>query len=188
MRIAQQLMSIYNTTLHKKEQKYYISLNVAKRLVVWDTNMPQGRQKMSVHVEFLKYSKYVYLFRNCMDENVNSLFASCYLKIIFTEKKKKKEIHTSHDKNRQSASPSYCQQLVTRAKYDAAIYSSIFLSAQIYARIAHFTQTGSDWPQMGQIRDFFRSYFSTFWLTESFPEKVPYLFNLDPIWPIWGPI
>ena len=28
------------------------------------------------------------------------------------------------------------------------------------------SQSRSDWPQMGQIRDFFRSYFSTFWLTE----------------------
>ena len=26
-----------------------------------------------------------------------------------------------------------------------------------------WTQNGSDWPQMGQIRDFFRSDFSTFW-------------------------
>ena len=26
-----------------------------------------------------------------------------------------------------------------------------------------WTQNGSDWPQMGQIRDFFRSDFNTFW-------------------------
>ena len=26
-----------------------------------------------------------------------------------------------------------------------------------------WTKKGSDWPQMGQIRDFFRSDFSTFW-------------------------
>ena len=28
-------------------------------------------------------------------------------------------------------------------------------------------QTGSDWPQIAHIRDFFRSDFSTFWLTET---------------------
>ena len=47
----------------------------------------------------------------------------------------------------------------------------------------------SDWLQNGQIRDFFRSYFSSFWLgepkrTEIWSEKVP---DLGPIWPTLSP-
>ena len=30
-----------------------------------------------------------------------------------------------------------------------------------------WAQRGSDWSQIGQIQDFFRSDFSTFWLTET---------------------
>ena len=40
----------------------------------------------------------------------------------------------------------------------------------------------SDWPQMGQIQDFYRYDFSIFWFGE------PDLFNLGPIWPLWGQI
>ena len=37
----------------------------------------------------------------------------------------------------------------------------------LVAKVRFVSVTGrSDWPQMGQIQDFFRSDFSTFWLTE----------------------
>ena len=54
-------------------------------------------------------------------------------------------------------------------------------------------QSDSDWPQMGQIRDFFKSAFSTFWrpapkCTEIWSEKS----RICPIWgqsePLWGRI
>ena len=53
------------------------------------------------------------------------------------------------------------------------------------------TLSGSDWLQMGQIRDFFRSDFRTFWRTapkcsEIWSEKVTDLFHLRPIWPTLG--
>ena len=41
-------------------------------------------------------------------------------------------------------------------------------------------QSGSDWHQMGQIRGFFRSYFSTFWLVEKS--------RICPIWEDLGQI
>ena len=56
-----------------------------------------------------------------------------------------------------------------------------------------WTQNGSDWPQMGQIRDFFRSDFSTFWrwrqnVLKSDLKKS----RICPIWgqsdPFWGQI
>ena len=40
-------------------------------------------------------------------------------------------------------------------------------------------QSGSDWPQVRQIRDFFTSDFSTFWLNESLG-FVPFGANLTP--------
>ena len=53
-------------------------------------------------------------------------------------------------------------------------------------------QIGSDWPQMRQIRDFFRSDFRTFWRgapkrSEIWSEKFPGLSHLGQIWPTLGP-
>ena len=50
-----------------------------------------------------------------------------------------------------------------------------------------WSQSGSDWPQIGHIWDFFRSDFSVFWCraprcTEIWSEKIPYLLHF---WPIW---
>ena len=42
-----------------------------------------------------------------------------------------------------------------------------------------YLQSGSNWPQMGQIRDFFRSDFRTF----SFFRFVPFVANLTHFWP-----
>ena len=55
-----------------------------------------------------------------------------------------------------------------------------------------WAQGSPDWSKMGQIRDFFRSYFSTFWLTEPkcteiWSEKITDLSNLGPIWPTLWP-
>ena len=55
-----------------------------------------------------------------------------------------------------------------------------------------WTQSGTDWPHVGQIRDFFRSDFSTFWLSEpkctkililKCPWFVPFGDNLTPFEP-----
>ena len=53
-------------------------------------------------------------------------------------------------------------------------------------------QSGSNWPKIGHIRDFFRSDFSTFWpdqpkCTEIWSEKAPGLSHLGPIWPTFEP-
>ena len=42
MSMAQQLMPIYNITVHKNWS--IVALNVAKLLVLLDTNMPQGQK------------------------------------------------------------------------------------------------------------------------------------------------
>ena len=41
MNLTQQLISMYTTTVYKKEK--IIALNVAKLLELWDIIMPQGR-------------------------------------------------------------------------------------------------------------------------------------------------
>ena len=63
--------------------------------------------------------------------------------------------------------------------------SSSRLTTTICGRRGH---RGSDWPQMEKIRDFFRSDFSTIWLTEPkcteiWSENVPDLSHLEQIWP-----
>ena len=59
-------------------------------------------------------------------------------------------------------------------------------------RCLTWLQSVSDWPQIGKIRDFFRSDLSTFWIAVSkftgiWSEKSPICPNLGPIWPTLAP-
>jgi len=47
-------------------------------------------------------------------------------------------------------------------------------------------QSGSHWPQMGQIRDVFRSDFSTFWLTEICGQSEALWAQMWPPWHGYG--
>ena len=51
MSITQQLMPIYNITVHKNLS--IVALNVAKLLVLLDTNMPQGQKFTSDPLEYI---------------------------------------------------------------------------------------------------------------------------------------
>ena len=61
-----------------------------------------------------------------------------------------------------------------------------WMRMQFQLRVTRFgVKSALDWPQMGQIRDFFRSDFSTFWrgapkCTEIWSEKVPDFSHFGP--------
>ena len=82
-----------------------------------------------------------------------------------------------HPKERQSVAVSI---LIKYWGKELAIISRCKRSTTINPERPDWVQKGSNWPQMGQIRDFFRSDFSTFW-------HCPDLSHLGSIWPTLCP-